>query len=188
MNIRMPTREEIHAAFEQGEGAVVGLFVGVGKQLEELAGQLEKQAAAVKELQARLAKNSRNSSKPPSSDGYGKPKRTESLRKPGQKPNGGQPGHEGQTLKRSEHPDRIEIHAVEDCRQCAASLAATAAVKEQLRHAEVLHADESGLRAKGKLHWLHVASTDRLTDYTVHARRGKVAMERQACFRVSRGG
>ena len=75
MNIRMPTREEIHAAFEQGEGAVVGLFVGVGKQLEELAGQLEKQAAAVKELQARLAKNSRNSSKPPSSDGYGKPKR-----------------------------------------------------------------------------------------------------------------
>jgi len=64
----------------------------VGKQLEELAGQLEKQAAAIKELQARLAKNSRNSSKPPSSDGYGKPKRTESLGKPGQKPNGGQPG------------------------------------------------------------------------------------------------
>ena len=50
-------------------------------------------------------------------------------------------------------------------------------MKEQLRHAEVLHADESGLRAKGKLHWLHVASTDRLTDYTVHARRGKVAMD-----------
>ena len=60
----MPTREEIHAAFEQGEEAVVGLFVGLGKQLEELAGQLEKQAAAIKELQARLAKNSRNSSKP----------------------------------------------------------------------------------------------------------------------------
>ena len=112
---------------------MVGLFIGVGKQLEELAGQLEKQAAAIKELQARLAKNSRNSSKPPSSDGYGKPKRTESLGKPGQKPNGGQPGHEGQTLKRSEQPDRIEIHAAGDCLQCAASLAGVVAVAHEDR-------------------------------------------------------
>ena len=98
MNIRLPTREEIHIAFAQGEAVVVDLFLGVGQQVEELAGQLEKQAAVLKELQAQLARNSQNSSKPPSSDGYGKPKRTESLRKPGEKPNGGLPGHEGQTL------------------------------------------------------------------------------------------
>jgi len=54
MNIRLPTREEIHAAFVQGEAAVVELFLGVSQQMEELAGQLEKQAAALKELQARL--------------------------------------------------------------------------------------------------------------------------------------
>ena len=98
MNIRLPTREEIHSAFVQGEAAVVEHFLGVGQQMEELAGQLEKQAAALKELQGRLEKNSQNSSKPPSSDGYSKRKRTESLRKRGQKQNRGQPGHEGFTL------------------------------------------------------------------------------------------
>jgi hypothetical protein len=49
MNLRMPTREAIHAAFEQGEAAVVELFIGLGLQLEEVAGQLEKRAAALKE-------------------------------------------------------------------------------------------------------------------------------------------
>ena len=92
MNIRMPTQEEIHAAFEKGEAAVVELFLGVERQVEELARQTEKQAAALKELQARLEKNSRNSNKPPSSDGYSKPRRMVSLRKPGQKPKGGSTG------------------------------------------------------------------------------------------------
>lgn len=35
----------------------------------------------------------------------------------------------------------------------------------------MLHVDASGLRVKGQLPWLHVASTDRLTQYEVHWRR-----------------
>jgi len=41
MNIRMPTREEIHTAYEKGEEAVVELFGRVGEQMEVLAKHLE---------------------------------------------------------------------------------------------------------------------------------------------------
>ena len=122
MNFRMPTNEDIHTAFEQGEAAVMALFHAVATQVAELAQQLAKQGEVLQELQARLAKSSRNSSKPPSSDGYGKVKRTASLRKSGDKPNGGQPGHDGQTLMAAAHPDRTLTHEVPSCAHCQASL------------------------------------------------------------------
>ena len=46
--------------------------------MQELAQQMAKQAEALQALPARQAKDSRNSSQPPSSDGYGKVKRSES--------------------------------------------------------------------------------------------------------------
>ena len=266
MTFRTPTDEEIHTAFEQGERAIRALFHEVVTQVAELAQQLAKQGEVLQALQARLVKTSRNSSKPPASDGYGKKKRTASLRQPGQKPTGGQPGHDGHTLMAAASPDQTLTHAVSRCQHCQASLQdverigyeerqvfdlpamrievtahrveikvcpacgklskgpfpdavmhavqygptvqawaayftnhhhipvertteifadlvqhelseatvlkasehldtciapATEAVKGLLRAAEVLHVDESGLRVRGTLHWLHVASTER---------------------------
>jgi len=62
------------------------------------------------ELEAKLEKDSHNSSKPPSSDG---PKRKpKSLRGTSDARPGAQPHHKGKTLKRVAQPDHIEIHPV----------------------------------------------------------------------------
>ena len=62
-------------------------------------------------------------------------------------------------------------HAVQ-----AGSQPAIDAIKEQLIAADVTHHDESGLRIEGKTQWLHVASTDELTYYEAHGKRGQEAM------------
>ena len=128
MNLSIPTDAAIHAALEKGEAAVIALFHDVADQMAELARQLAQQGEVLHALQARLAKHSGNSSKPPSSDGYSKVKRTTSLRQSGDKPNGGQPGHEGHTLHAVGTPDRTETHAADTCTHCQASLMGTEAV------------------------------------------------------------
>ena len=128
MNFHMPTDAAIHTALEKGEAAVMELFHHVADQMAELARQLAKQGEVLQDLQARLATNSGTSSQPPASDGEGTVQRTARLRQSGDKPNGGQPGHEGQTLSAVDAPDRTETPTADTCAHCQASLMGTEAV------------------------------------------------------------
>ncbi|MCO6486846.1 MAG: hypothetical protein J5I98_00445, partial [Phaeodactylibacter sp.] len=77
--------------------------------------------ARVRELEAQLNQNSRNSSRPPSSDGPKKPRTTQKGKK-GRKP-GGQPGHKGTTLKMVPSEEaQIENHYPSSCSGCGADL------------------------------------------------------------------
>ncbi len=98
------TREEILALASTNPEALVDIIQSLARRLSELEGVLKK--------------NSRNSSKPPSSDGPAKPK-PKSLRKSSGKKSGGQPGHPGNTLARVEHPDHIVTLPVTSCSCCA---------------------------------------------------------------------
>lgn len=50
-------------------------------------------------------------------------------------------------------------------------------IKKQLQQADLAHFDESGVRVSGKLQWLHSSSTDSLTYYGIHEKRGRTAMD-----------
>lgn len=109
----------------------------VFEQLNLLIEQLLRENAALKEeiirLKDRLSKDSHNSSKPPSSDGFKKNKRNRSLRKPSGKKPGGQKGHSGHTLEMVEEPDHLILHDVSECPDCGHGLADEDTTGHELR-------------------------------------------------------
>jgi transposase len=82
------------------------------------------------ELEALIAKDSHNSSRPPSTDPPWA-KRTRSLRRLSGRRPGGQAHHRGETLRLSNRPDRLVEHRPRECRSCQASLAAARAVRHR---------------------------------------------------------
>ncbi|PPQ31706.1 IS66 family transposase [Rhodopila globiformis] len=100
---------------------------------DDLIALLLAQQARIAELERRLGLNSRNSGKPPSSDGRKKPPRVSSLRQPSGKPTGGQPGHPGTTLRRTETPDATIDHYPAVCTGCGEPLSAATAMDQVAR-------------------------------------------------------
>jgi len=250
-------------------------------QNQNLQKQVNLLMAKVSELEDRLNKNSRNSDKPPSSDGLKKKNISPAFPRKKGKKNGGQQGHKGKTLEMSTRVDYIKLHLPTECDcgndldivqaevievrqvfdipppkleitehrklQCSCDscgnlmkgefpqnvkapvqygngvrslvvllniafklplkkiqtlfndlfgyainestiINATQKCYQQLEASEkvirknlleklVAHFDETGLRVKGKLHWLHVCCDDLFTYLFVHCKRGKEALQ-----------
>lgn len=273
-------RAEIVKIYQQGEEAVIELVSSLWLVIAQQEQAIKDLKARVKELENQGNKDSKNSSKPPSSDGF--KKRTQSLRTKSNRTSGGQPGHPGSTLEWSEQVDELVTHPVCECHQCGQQLLDVAVIewdvsqvheippmgvqiiehqaevktcpqcgevnraelptgansriqygerlkglmvylmdgqllpsarvcevlatvcnikvsegtlynareecyeqlapveihlREQMQQAQVGHFDETGFRVKGKLWWLHVASTEALTYYFVHTKRGRAAID-----------
>ena len=94
------------------------------QQVNSLTSTLETQTQliaqlnqTIQELKEQINKNSQNSSKPPSSDGFKKPN-PKSLRRPSGKKAGGQVGHQGTTLAVVVDPDDTIKHMPSACEGC----------------------------------------------------------------------
>jgi len=272
-------REDILAVYEAGPEAVIKLINTLMETILELSEQNTELQGRVKALEDQLNQNSRNSNKPPSTDGFAKHK---SQRQKSDKPVGGQEGHPGHTLKMVDEPDHRIVHPVSRCSKCGRSLEETPAtdyerrqvfdlppikveatehraeskicpycgylnkaafpedvqqpvqygsrlkgtavylnqyqllpyertselledlfgrklsqasldnanqacyeilepvekeIKQQVIDSVVVNFDETGLKVNGKQEWLHVASTETLTHYAAHPKRGQEATD-----------
>ena len=88
-----------------------------------LRDRIAEQDAWIAELERQLAASSRNSSRPPSADGLGKPAPKSLRGRSGRKP-GGQPGRDGRTLRQVAVPVGVVVHEPGACAGCGAELAA----------------------------------------------------------------
>jgi len=116
------TPEEALAIYHAGPDVVVKVLCQLSSQVEMLQKQVAELQKEVQKLKDQLAKNSRNSSKPPSSDGFKKPS-PKSLRPRGKRKPGGQKGHLGFTLKMVDNPDHSVLYPVNKCQRCGRCLA-----------------------------------------------------------------
>jgi uncharacterized coiled-coil protein SlyX len=86
------------------------------KTIEKLTAELEAAREEIAELKEKLNKDSHNSSKPPSTDGYEKPAPRSQRKKSGKKA-GGQTGHKGHHIDLGQ-PDRVERIYPQHCANC----------------------------------------------------------------------
>jgi transposase len=110
VSLGRPSYEQLAALVVKQAGVIEGLRAEVAELKAEVA-----------DLKRRLAQNSRNSSRPPSSDGLSKPA-PKSLRRPSGRKPGGQQGHQGGHLAKVAVPDEVVDHVPSVCAGCQGDL------------------------------------------------------------------
>lgn len=106
--------QELLDEIEGLKATVTNLMEIIAKQSSEIA----KQSKEIATLKEQLNKNSKNSSKPHSSDGYKKPN-PKSLREKSDKKQGAQQGHKGNGFSVLQAPDEIIKHIPTKCKGCS---------------------------------------------------------------------
>ncbi len=100
---------------------LAALVAAQERTIAQLQARIVEQDSEIAELKRQLGASSRNSSKPPSSDGPDKPA-PKSLRGRSERKPGGQPGREGRTLRQVERPDEVVVHEPGACTGCGGTL------------------------------------------------------------------
>ncbi len=114
------TRKQIRAVYDQGPEAVEDLVLSLVDSINHLIDISEKQEKRIKKLESQINKNSRNSSKPPSSDSPFKNKD----KKKKKQSTGVKKKRKGTTLKQVEDPDEVVKCKVDFCEHCQSDLSA----------------------------------------------------------------
>ena len=112
------SKAALQAALTQSQKQISDLT----EKYDRLLGEYADLKARHTEYEHRLNKTSRNSHKPPSTDGLAKPKASGKKKPKNSRQSGGQPGHDGATLNRSDRVDHIEDHYPSVCAGCGGSL------------------------------------------------------------------
>ncbi len=122
--VNIYSRSDLENVFKRAPNTLIDIILDLQEKNKILLKRSE-------ELEQRLQKNSCNSSKPPSSDGLNKPA-PKSLRKKSGKKTGGQKGHAGHFLEKSEKPDSVVTLKVCRC-SCSADLSELPAIGHDCR-------------------------------------------------------
>src|SRR6266699_5632282 len=107
---------EAHQMLREGLLEAIQAIKTQQQHVKELEGVIASQQDRLKTLQGQVAKDSHNSSLPPSSDRF--VRSPKSLRQPSGKKPGGQKGHRGHHLRQVQSPDEVLIHPVICCQHC----------------------------------------------------------------------